>query len=363
MAEKNYMVVDGRRDHSFRIPRPDLSESNSALPMLVTTVTLSLKSRLPGRRKPYASGTEKNAPTIRTMAKPSLWLNVAIPAGEDLLKRLLRQLDTPDIVRATAVELLANYRSSDLIKLTQDAIEDASPLVRAAGLRVLRGNTATSFVLKAAELLQDSVRIVRMAAAQRLVGEASQLLEPPYRGYLDDAVREYRNGQQLMSERAATHLNLAALSHALGNVQATQESLRVAIKLEPYLSGVRDQLATLLQQSGGDPVEVRKLREEEVKLLRRDYDLLPDSDHPRYQRGMLLYLLQRHAEARAAIEEACRLGPNGYNNWLALALICEKQQRWQQAVDALKEMNRIRPEDQAAREIFQRIQQAMSEQQ
>ena len=27
MAERTYMVVDGRRDHSFRVPRPDLSVS------------------------------------------------------------------------------------------------------------------------------------------------------------------------------------------------------------------------------------------------------------------------------------------------------------------------------------------------
>ena len=30
MAAKNYMVVDPRRDHSFRIPRPDLSVSRGA---------------------------------------------------------------------------------------------------------------------------------------------------------------------------------------------------------------------------------------------------------------------------------------------------------------------------------------------
>jgi len=131
------------------------------------------------------------------------------------------------------------------------------------------------------------------------------------------------------------------------------------MKLEPYLSGVRDQLATTLAESGADPVTVRRLREEEIKLLQRDAELLAESAVPRYRRGMLLYLLERHDEAREAFVEACQLAPNGYENWLALALICERQQRWQQAVDALKEMNQIRPEDPAAQGIFQRIQQAV----
>jgi len=204
------------------------------------------------------------------------------------------------------------------------------------------------------------VRIVRMAAAQRLVGDAARLMEAPYRGLLDEAVTEYRKGQEIMLERAGVHLNLAALSQAFGNAKAAVRSLQTAIKLEPYLSGVRDQLATLMEQNRGDEAKIRELREEEIELLLRDSELLQDSAAPRYRRGMLLYLLQRYDEARESFVEACELAPNGYENWLALALICEKQERWQQAVDALKEMNKLRPEDPATQGIFRRIQQALA---
>jgi tetratricopeptide (TPR) repeat protein len=49
-------------------------------------------------------------------------------------------------------------------------------------------------------------------------------------------------------------------------------------------------------------------------------------------RGRLLYLLDRQDEARQAFIEACELAPNEYEYWLWLALICEKQERWEQSV-------------------------------
>jgi tetratricopeptide (TPR) repeat protein len=128
--------------------------------------------------------------------------------------------------------------------------------------------------------------------------------------------------------------------------------------LEPYLSGVRSELARLTEADGGDPEEVRRLREAEVELLTRDARLLPEESSPLYQRGMLLYLLGRLDEARESFDEACRIHPNAYENWLALSLICERQQDWPRALEALGHMYKIRPEDPAIRGILQRIQQA-----
>jgi len=359
MPATTYMVVDGRRDHSLRVPRPDLSEQ------LGTPNACNDCHTKPEESSAWAADAVRQWYGEKRPDDPHY--GVAISAarrgeaeGVDLLKQLLNRGETPDIVRATAVQLLANYRSAEIEKLSRAAIDDGSPLVRAAGLTVLTNNSVASLAMRVADKLKDPVRIVRMAAAQRLVGNAAQLMEAPYRGLLDEAVTEYRQGQELMRERAGTHLNLAALSQALGNQNAVKDSLQTAMKLEPYLSGVRDQLATLMADSGGDAAEILRLREQEIELLKRDSQLLLGSAGPRYRQGMLLYLLQRHDEARQAFVEACELAPNGYENWLALALICERQQRWQEAVDALKEMNKLRPEDPAVQGIFQRIQQSIS---
>jgi tetratricopeptide (TPR) repeat protein len=156
---------------------------------------------------------------------------------------------------------------------------------------------------------------------------------------------------------------LAALNHALGNNRGTIEELRTALRLEPYLSGVRDDLAKAIDREGGRPDEVRRLREEEVALLERDSRLLPTNDAVQYRRGMVLYLLGKHDDARLALQKACELAPNSFDNWMALALICEQQRRWQEGVAALKRMRDIRPNDPVIGGIFQRLQQSVKREQ
>ena len=162
----------------------------------------------------------------------------------------------------------------------------------------------------------------------------------------------------MVLDRAAAHINLGMLSAQLGDTAAARESLETAIRLEPYLAGVRAELARFIESDGGDPNEVRRLREADVELLARDARLLPGHSMPLYRQGMLLFLLGRLDEARTSFDEACRLGPNSYDNWLALALICERQQDWEHALEALGHMHQLRPNDPAIRGILQRIHQA-----
>ncbi|NOZ38668.1 MAG: tetratricopeptide repeat protein [Planctomycetes bacterium] len=360
MVEKIYMVVDGRRDHSFRIPRPDLSEQ------LKTPNACNSCHTKPEESSAWAAKAVREWYGDKRRGDPHYGVAIeagrrGAPEGVELLKDLLSRRQTPGIVRATAVELLANYPSEEIERESRKAIDDSNPLVRTAALRVFSHDLLQRFPQQVAKHLQDAIRLVRITAARRLAGEPSQLIDAEYRGPLDQALAEYRNAQEVMQERATAQLNLAAFHHALGNGQAVLKSLQTAMRLEPYLSGVRDKLASLLEQSGGDSEEIRKLRAEEANLLARDCKLLPDSTVLQYRRGMLLYLLGEYDQARQALEKACELGPEAYSNWLALALICEKQERWQQAGEALKQMNTLRPNDPAVRGILQRIQQARGE--
>jgi hypothetical protein len=57
----------------------------------------------------------------------------AAPLGEKLLLDLVARNSTPPIVRATAVDLLANYSSNASITARRDALNDSNPLVRLTG--------------------------------------------------------------------------------------------------------------------------------------------------------------------------------------------------------------------------------------
>ena len=277
------------------------------------------------------------------------------------MTKLLRRSETPDIIRATAVDLLSNYRNTESDRLCRQAFSDSSPLVRSAAVRSISNVSQDRFVKELVDRLEDPIRIVRSAAARRLVQDATENAKAEYQQTLSAAISEYLTSQEMTLERGGSHINMAALRKALHKYDEAQESLQNAIRLEPYLSGVRGELASIMEQQRGDPEEIRRLREVEVELMERDSRLIPSSPQPHYQRGMLLYLLDRHEEALQALETACELAPNSFDNWMALALLCEKEQRWQKAIQALKNMTRIRPDDPRVGALYQQMRQAASQ--
>ena len=360
MPARTYMNIDDRRDHSLRVPRPDLTVK------LGTPNVCNDCHTEPFETPQWAAEQVRQWYGDKRPDDPHFALAFdAAQRGEaeglDLVRKLLRRRETPDIIRATAVDLLSNYRTAESDRLCRQAFLDTSPLVRAAAVRSISNVSQDRFVKEIADRLEDPIRMVRSAAARRLVHDASEYDQAEFQETLTAAIAEYLAGQSMMLERGGSHINQAALSKALKDYEAAQASLKTAIRLEPYLSGVRGELASIMQQQGGDPDEIRHLREEEVDLMTRDSKLLPTSPQPHYQRGMLLYLLDRHDEALEALEKACQLAPNSFDNWMALSLLCEQQRRWDLAVTAIKNMNRVRPEDPRARAIYQRMSQAAAQ--
>jgi len=357
MPAQTYMEIDDRRDHSLRVPRPDLTVK------LGTPNACNGCHSKPEETPAWAAEKIRQWYGDRRPDDPHYATAIAAgrqsdPNGVDLIRELLHRQATPDIVRATAIELLAGYSNRFSYRLCRESLGDASPLVRSAAIQAMTPQSISRYLFEIGRALSDPVRIVRLAAVRRLAGIAEQLTDAETRLAFERAVKEYREAAAVTADRADSHMNLAALSMAMGDTTAAQKSLRTAIRLEPYLTGTRDQLAQLMESSGGDAEQIRQLREEEIELLERDSRLLPDRPQPHYRRGMLLYLLKRLDEAREAFEQACKIAPNSYDSWLALALLCESQQRWDQAVEALRQMERLRPGDPSIGGIFQRIEQA-----
>jgi len=401
MPTSVYMGIDERRDHSLHVPRPDLTVKLGtpnvcnrchAKPEEDAQWAADAVVKWYGAKRP---DDPHFAPALHAAQRGD-------PEGGALLRRIIRREQTPEIVRATAVELLGRYGSAEDGEARRDAIADPSPLVRAAALRAsteeflgvseelkqLRAEPRRDVhaVEREAELprlfaelvqdvapkLDDRVRSVRLAAANLLVANAEQLANSPFGRALHEAIEEYKAAQTIHLDRAQSSRNLGDLSLRLGDGVAAVKHLRTAIRQEPYLTGPRTELSQVLAQMLADPRgaedakkvgasadEVRQLREEEVGLLERDAKLLPNDPFPHYRRGRLLYLLGREDDAREALAEAARLGPNEYEYWMWLALICERQQRWEEAVAALKQMARLRPEAEEWKGIGARIRQTI----
>lgn len=377
MPHTTYMEIDERRDHSIRVPRPDLTVKYGT-PNVCNRCHTKPHENAQWAADRVVEWFGPKRPDDPHYAEAFALARRGEPAGFELLQVAIERPESSEIVRATAVELLQNYPTAESAKLRRDALSDSSALVRASAVRSFAIDASSAEDLSAKLVkeigpkLEDRSRAVRLAAANRLVADAGDIAASPFSSSLDEAVKEFRAGQNIQLDRAQSNRNLGNLALQLGDPLGAVESLRTAIRIEPYLTGPRTELSQLLDQLAADPAqaaiaekaeatpeEIRRLREEEADLLARDAKLLPTDATVRYMRGRLLYLLDRQDEARQAFIEACELAPNEYDYWLWLALICEKQERWEQSVSALQRMAQLRPDAEDWKGIFLRVKQAV----
>jgi tetratricopeptide (TPR) repeat protein len=157
-------------------------------------------------------------------------------------------------------------------------------------------------------------------------------------------------------------LTLGAVDRAHGRVDEAISHFKAAIRLEPYMTGARAELASLLQEGGGNPSEILQLRQEEAELMERDARLAPENAEIYYRLGLLRFLLGQLDEAQAALTAACDRAPQNYEFLMALALLHERRYRldgdeeqFNAAVLTLKKMHELQPADPRAKQILARL--------
>jgi predicted CXXCH cytochrome family protein len=258
MIKRTYMVVDGRRDHSFRVPRPDLSMK------LGTPNACNDCHR--DRSAEWAS--QAVAKWYGPDRKGGWHYGEAIHAGrnaradaESLLIRTVEDATTPSIVRATALSLLGRYPGPDSLRVVERSLRDSDPLVRRAAAPALSAAEPRTRVALGFPLLNDPIRTVRLEVLSTLVGVPRDLFTATQLTTLDQVIAEYRQVQAFNADRVEAHLNLGALDAQLGKLDAAEQAYRAAIRQQPSFMPAYINLADLYRQQGQEDRVEQTLRE------------------------------------------------------------------------------------------------------
>ncbi|HEX3084481.1 MAG TPA: multiheme c-type cytochrome, partial [Pyrinomonadaceae bacterium] len=224
MPAKNYMVVDARRDHSFRIPRPDLTikigtpnacngcHKDKTPQWAVDAVA---KWYGPNRRQESHYGEVIAAGRARK------------PEAASQLIALVRDKNIPAIVRATAVDLMDGY-GPEVTQALIEATRDPEPLIRVTavdGLDRLGPDEKLSVVTP---LLIDPIRAVRIQAARVMTGAPFDRLEPAHRQEFDSALAEYKLAQIFNADIPSGNLNLALIETNMKQFDNAIEHYKIA---------------------------------------------------------------------------------------------------------------------------------------
>jgi Flp pilus assembly protein TadD len=248
------MVVDPRHDHSFRIPRPEL------------TAAIGTPNACNGcHTKQDAAWAQ--AQIVRWYGKPApkkphygLALAAgrsAAPGAADGLLSLAADATQPAIVRATALNLLRRYPGQGAWALYRQSLGDADPLVRRVAALGLDALPPRNRVGPLTPLLDDPLRAVRIEAARLLAGAP---LPESIRPGFQRAYDEYVEAQMENAERPTAQLALGDVRAARGDQVGAEAAYREAIALEPGFVPAYVNLAELLRLTGRDDDAQQLLR-------------------------------------------------------------------------------------------------------
>jgi tetratricopeptide (TPR) repeat protein len=298
MPGRNFMVVHFRRDHSMRVPRPDLSAS-LGVPNACSAAGCHADRPLAWVQRSYEAWYGKKQ-------KPHWGTAIAggrarDPGAVPALARLSADPLRPAVARATAVQLLAAYPDPEARAAVEKALADPDPLVRATAVEQLPAPDAAAVGRLLGPALLDPVRAVRLAAVARVAGEPARHLTAAQRAGWEKALAEYEAAQRYMADLPSGPYNLGNLYAALGRDADAEAWYRRALAVDDQLVMARTNLAMLLARAG-------RIDEAE-RHLRAAHESEPGVAAVAFDLGLLLAEKGDRAGAEKALRDALRADP------------------------------------------------------
>ena len=376
MPERLYMVIDYRADHSFRVPRPDLSiklsTPNGCNRCHVDKTNQWSNEYItkwygPGRRAHYGTIIDEGR-----KRSPAVHQNLIKLASDPLY---------PVIVRSTALSLLAAYPGEETNRAYGLALMDDEALIRRTAVDNVNISDTKLRTELLTSMLYDPVKAVRVEAARRMTEIDDPQLDDAQKKVFEASLADYQKSMEYSADFAFGRYNLGNLYVALKQPQKAIESYRAAIKIDNLFYPAKVNLAMLYNQTGKNDKAEILLREvvgshpemyeahyslgllfaEEKKYveaathLKKAADGMPDRDRVHYNLGLLLQYLKRDSKAEASLLKAKELEPDNLDYLYALADFYLKRKKMQQARSIAKEMVARHPNQRIGRNILNLI--------
>jgi predicted CXXCH cytochrome family protein len=334
MPARSYMVVDRRHDHSFRVPRPDLSAG------LATTNACNdcHKDQSPEWAEAAISGwfgPERKGLQTYGRAFHAGWNDEARAA--QLLAAVAADGKAPAFARASAFAALASYLSPATLRLTRGGLADPDPLVRLGTLDMLEAVPPSELWPVVSPLLTDPVRGVRIRAALLLAGMPPQGLSARDRDKLAQATQEFIAAQELNADRPEARTMLGGFYAKRGETEKAEAEYKAALRLSPAYGPASANLADIYRQMQRDA--------DAEAVLRKGLEASPQDAGLHHALGLALVRLKREDKALSEFAKAAELEPSRARYAYVYAVALGGSGKRDEAVKVLKDNLARHPED------------------
>jgi hypothetical protein len=249
MPARTYMAIDERRDHSFRIPRPDLSTALGTPDACTQSCHTDRDARWAATTVAAWFPGPKPAHFGEVLARAEQGgASDDLRGASDDLRRLIADRNQPAIVRATALEtLFADPRAC--LAAAASALRDPSPLIRSVAVACGEHLPPAARIDFAAAALRDPVRLVRIEAA-RILSSAAPAMTDAQRAVYATARLELDDAYRLDLDRPEGWFNRAVLAETESHPAEAARFYRRALDLDPDFVPARANLDRMMGDAG-----------------------------------------------------------------------------------------------------------------
>jgi len=326
MPATTYMQVDARRDHSFRVPRPDLSVAYG-----MRNACNDCHSDKSAQWAVDALAELNRAPTTTGHWVDSLVAAPQVPwDARDRLLGLATNALAPGIVRATAIAQLPMGGDAATIALVGERAASSDPMIRWAVARSLQSSHPAVIVGIGPTLLSDPVLAVRLEATSALAPLGLELLPPEAIPDLERGFDEYIAAQLVNAERPEAQINVGNLQRNRRRFEEAEAHYRVALRLNPQFAPAYVNLADLMRELDRDA--------DGEELLRTGLERVPVMGQSalHHTLGLTLVRLGRLPEAIVELGRAANAADADPQFVLAYALALDAQGKSTAAAEILE---------------------------
>jgi predicted CXXCH cytochrome family protein len=376
MPGKLYMGNDLRHDHSFRVPRPDLSVKYG-------TPNACSNCHKDQSDKALADAVIKwYGPNRKHHFSDDLIPGSQLDANSEThLTLLINTKTTPDIIKATAAFYLGSITTSTSLNTLLTCLNHKDAQVRYRALRSLSNFPPNDWIEKVAPLLSDKVRAVRIAAADLFITlpkdqipsqhvsafDAAHIELQKYLRYQTDfsvgnimladyylKMQDYTNaelfylkGLRKDSQINYALLNLSSLYNTVGKNDASLKMLQRALKNDATNERIYYNMALLYNEMNDKPAAEKSFAKA-VALK---------SQNPRvyYNYGLMLNANKKFKEAEAILQKGIAINPATPDLYYALTFVYIQTGNKAKAQQTAFQLKQLDPNNPNYLELFKNL--------
>jgi Flp pilus assembly protein TadD len=323
MPTRNYMVVHARRDHSIRIPRPDLSAALGTPNACNQCHRDKSVSWAADAARKWWGDKLRRTPDYGEIAFAGREQRAGAQAS---LAGYVTDASRPAIRRGTAASMLDPRVAASRAALER-ALADSDPLVRGGALAASQGLDPSERLRIVSPLLRDPIRAVRFEAVRALASVPGEGMSATERSDFDAAMAEYIESLNVDADRAEAHLQLGALYAMRRDNARAEAEYKAALDLTPGIAAAWANLADLYRTEG---------REDEAQAtLRRGLEVAPRDAGLHHALGLALVRRRQMPEAVEELEKAAALSRDNARYGYVYAVALDSVGKTEKAIGVL----------------------------